>query len=36
MKLVINERRCKGCNMCTIVCPYGIFQEGVSPGSRGY
>ncbi|HJJ61600.1 MAG TPA: 4Fe-4S binding protein, partial [Methanocorpusculum sp.] len=21
MKLVINEHRCKGCNLCTKVCP---------------
>jgi len=36
MKLVINEKRCKGCNLCTTVCPYRIFQEGTRPGSRGY
>ena len=36
MKLVINEHRCKGCNLCTKVCPYRIFQEGTQPGIRGY
>jgi 2-oxoglutarate ferredoxin oxidoreductase subunit delta len=36
MKLVINEHRCKGCNLCTKVCPYRIFQEGTKPGIRGY
>jgi len=36
MKLVINELRCKGCNLCTLVCPYRIFQEGKEPGKRGY
>ena len=36
MKLVINEHRCKGCNLCTMVCPYRIFQEGSKPGARGY
>jgi len=36
MKLVVNEKRCKGCNLCTTVCPYHIFQEGTRPGSRGY
>ncbi|HJK78831.1 4Fe-4S dicluster domain-containing protein [Methanocorpusculum vombati] len=36
MKLVIDERRCKGCNLCTRVCPYRIFQEGNRPGPRGY
>ena len=36
MKLVINEHRCKGCNLCATVCPYHIFQEGRTPGPRGY
>lgn len=36
MKLVIDERRCKGCNLCVLVCPYRIFQEGENPGERGY
>ncbi|HOD86561.1 MAG TPA: 4Fe-4S binding protein, partial [Methanoculleus sp.] len=22
MKLVIDETRCKGCNLCVLVCPY--------------
>jgi 2-oxoglutarate ferredoxin oxidoreductase subunit delta len=28
MKLVIDENRCKGCNLCTKVCPYKIFKKG--------
>ena len=36
MRLVIDEHRCKGCNLCTLVCPYRIFQEGQLPGPRGY
>ncbi|MDO5844808.1 MAG: 4Fe-4S binding protein [Methanocorpusculum sp.] len=36
MRLIINQLRCKGCNMCTKVCPYGIFTEGKKPGPRGY
>lgn len=36
MKLVINELRCKGCNLCTLVCPYKIFNPGTHPGARGY
>ncbi|HUT38409.1 MAG TPA: 4Fe-4S binding protein, partial [Methanoregula sp.] len=28
MKLAIDETRCKGCNLCTKVCPYKIFKEG--------
>ncbi len=36
MQLVINELRCKGCLLCTSVCPYKIFTEGTKPGVRGY
>lgn len=35
MKLVIDERRCKGCNLCTMICPYRIFREGTRPNDRG-
>ena len=35
MKLVIDESRCKGCNLCVLVCPYGIFREGTELNSRG-
>jgi len=35
MKLVIDERRCKGCNLCTMVCPYKIFKPGKKPNERG-
>ncbi|KQC04309.1 MAG: 4Fe-4S ferredoxin [Methanoculleus sp. SDB] len=35
MKLVIDGRRCKGCNLCTMVCPYRIFREGTRPNDRG-
>jgi 2-oxoglutarate ferredoxin oxidoreductase subunit delta len=35
MKLVIDERRCKGCNLCTMVCPYKIFRPGTKPNERG-
>lgn len=36
MMLIINESRCKGCNLCSKVCPYHIFTEGKKPGVRGY
>ncbi|HJJ28935.1 MAG TPA: ferredoxin family protein [Methanocorpusculum sp.] len=36
MKLIINEKRCKGCLLCAGVCPYRIFTEGKTPGARGY
>ena len=35
MKLAIDETRCKGCNLCTKVCPYRIFKEGKYPNRRG-
>ena len=35
MQLVIDESRCKGCNLCVLVCPYGIFAEGTELNSRG-
>lgn len=35
MKLVIDESRCKGCNLCTMVCPYKIFRAGKSQNRRG-
>lgn len=35
MRLVIDERRCKGCNLCLKVCPYRIFKEGTKPNERG-
>jgi 2-oxoglutarate ferredoxin oxidoreductase subunit delta len=35
MRLVIDERRCKGCNLCTVVCPYRIFKPGTRPNMRG-
>jgi 2-oxoglutarate ferredoxin oxidoreductase subunit delta len=35
MKLAIDETRCKGCNLCTKVCPYRIFREGKRPNRRG-
>lgn len=35
MRLVIDEKRCKGCNLCTLVCPYRIFTPGKKPNRRG-
>jgi 2-oxoglutarate ferredoxin oxidoreductase subunit delta len=35
MRLVIDESRCKGCNLCTMVCPYGIFKQGRDLNARG-
>ena len=35
MKLVIDSDRCKGCNLCMLVCPYRIFKEGKEQNERG-
>jgi len=35
VKLSIDEKRCKGCNLCTMVCPYRIFRPGKTPNERG-
>ena len=35
MKLVIDENRCKGCNLCTKVCPYKIFRKGKKANRKG-
>jgi 2-oxoglutarate ferredoxin oxidoreductase subunit delta len=35
VKLAIDERRCKGCNLCTLTCPYRIFKPGKKPNKRG-
>ncbi|MFA5295170.1 MAG: ferredoxin family protein [Methanoregulaceae archaeon] len=35
MRLRIDERRCKGCNLCTLVCPYRIFKPGKRANRRG-
>ena len=35
MRLVIDESRCKGCNLCTLVCPYRIFRPGTQANRRG-
>ena len=35
MRLAIDEKRCKGCNLCTMVCPYKIFRPGTVANERG-
>ncbi|MDI9632779.1 MAG: 4Fe-4S dicluster domain-containing protein [Methanolinea sp.] len=35
MKLHVDEKRCKGCNLCTLVCPYRIFRPGKRPNQKG-
>lgn len=35
MKIEIDETRCKGCNLCTVGCPYKIFLPGKKANWRG-
>jgi 2-oxoglutarate ferredoxin oxidoreductase subunit delta len=32
----INIERCKGCELCTIVCPKEILKKGSNINSKGY
>ena len=32
----IDEKYCKGCNICVSICPVGVYAEGSSPSERGY
>ncbi len=35
-KITINEKYCKGCNICIEYCPMKIFEQGEEPNQRGY
>lgn len=35
-KIRINEKYCKGCNLCVEYCPMKVFEEGTEPSERGY
>jgi 2-oxoglutarate ferredoxin oxidoreductase subunit delta len=34
--IVIDEPRCKGCGLCTIVCPQKLVTLSETPNSMGY
>jgi len=34
--VVFNEERCKGCQLCTTVCPKGIIKMADRINSHGY
>lgn len=36
MQVRINPEYCKGCNLCTLVCPRKVFREGVEVCERGF
>lgn len=35
-KVIFNEERCKGCELCTTVCPKGIIKMAMRLNNRGY
>lgn len=35
-KIIINEDRCKGCELCIDVCPYGLLKMSVEVNHFGY
>ena len=35
MQVGINKEYCKGCNLCIIVCPRKVFEEGDEIGKWG-
>jgi 2-oxoglutarate ferredoxin oxidoreductase subunit delta len=34
--IVIDDERCKGCGLCTIVCPKGLIQMSKRFNAKGY
>ena len=35
-KIVIDQERCKGCDLCLELCPKKIFQESQEMGIKGF
>ncbi len=35
-KIIISEDRCKGCELCIDVCPYGLIEMSVEVNLFGY
>jgi 2-oxoglutarate ferredoxin oxidoreductase subunit delta len=36
MQIRVNSEYCKGCNLCTVVCPRKVFEKGEIASERGY
>jgi 2-oxoglutarate ferredoxin oxidoreductase subunit delta len=32
----INPEYCKGCQLCVLICPKEVYQEGQEPSPQGY
>ncbi|MEM3615477.1 MAG: 4Fe-4S dicluster domain-containing protein [Candidatus Methanomethylicia archaeon] len=35
-KIIVNERYCKGCEICMEICPKKVFEMSKELSSRGY
>ncbi|MEO2117892.1 MAG: ferredoxin family protein [Methanocaldococcus sp.] len=35
MKIEINENFCKGCDICIVVCPRGVFEKSKKLNKKG-
>lgn len=35
-RIVVDEETCKGCELCTTVCPYQLIQMSDDYNSKGY
>jgi 2-oxoglutarate ferredoxin oxidoreductase subunit delta len=35
-RIVVNEEMCKGCELCTTVCPYDLIQMADHYNTKGY
>lgn len=35
-RMVVDEEKCKGCELCTTVCPYDLIHMATHYNSKGY
>jgi len=35
-RIVLDEERCKGCLLCTVVCPKNILRQSARMNAQGY
>ncbi|HNZ71228.1 MAG TPA: 4Fe-4S binding protein [Prolixibacteraceae bacterium] len=34
--VVVDNEKCKGCNLCVVACPYGVLNLNKEVNSKGY